>query len=169
MARQVRRAGRMPYADDLVILVSKWNPELTNWVESRLEGKFGLEINREKTRVVEVKRGGESLDFLGYTFRWDRDLKGRPQPYLNVFPSAKAVAREREKLREMTHVSQSHTPVPQLIGRLNRHLKGWANYFSFGYPRRLVGYRLVRGLPFDGTFGTAQSTTVPTAGRSQMA
>ena len=100
-----------------------------------MEGKFGLEINREKTRVVEVKRGGESLDFLGYTFRWDRDLKGRPQPYLNVFPSAKAVAREREKLRAMTNVSQSHTPIPQLIGRLNRHLKGWANYFSFGYPR----------------------------------
>ena len=123
------------YADDLVILTSKWNTELTNWVESRLEGKFGLKINREKTRVVEVKRGGESLDFLGYTFRWDRDLQGRPQSYLNVFPSAKAVAREREKLREMTNVSQSHTPIPQLIDRLNRHLKGWANYFSFGYPR----------------------------------
>lgn len=123
------------YADDLVILTSKWNTELTKWVESRLEGKFGLEINREKTRVVEVKRGGESLDFLGYTFRWDRDLKGRPQSYLNVFPSAKAVAREREKLREMTNVHQSHTPIPQLIGRVNRHLKGWANYFSFGYPR----------------------------------
>ena len=123
------------YADDLVILVRKWNPELTGWVESRLEGKFGLEINREKTRVVEVKRGGESLDFLGYTFRWDRDLKGRPQSYLNVFPSAKAVAKEREKLREMTNVSQSHTPIPQLIDRLNRHLKGGANYFSFGYPR----------------------------------
>ena len=129
------KAKLIRYADDLVILTRQWSAELTNWVETRLEGKFGLEINREKTRVVEVKRGGESLDFLGYTFRWDRDLKGRPQQYLNVFPSAKAVAKERAKLREMTDVHQSHTPIPQLIGRLNRHLKGWANYFSFGYPR----------------------------------
>jgi RNA-directed DNA polymerase len=123
------------YADDMVMLAREWTTELTDWVESRLEGKFGLQINREKTRVVEVKPEGGSLDFLGYTFRWDRDRKGRPNKYLNVFPSAKAVAREREKLRALTEVSQSHTPLPQLVGRLNRQLKGWANYFRYGYPR----------------------------------
>ncbi len=31
-------------------------PELTAYVESKLEGKFGLEINREKTRVVDGKK-----------------------------------------------------------------------------------------------------------------
>jgi RNA-directed DNA polymerase len=123
------------YADDMVMLAREWTAELTGWVESRLEGKFGLEINREKTRVVEVKPEGGSLDFLGYTFRWDRDQRSRSHKYLNVVPSAKAVAREREKLRAMTDVSQSHTPVPQLVARLNRHLEGWANYFSYGYPR----------------------------------
>jgi RNA-directed DNA polymerase len=84
---------------------------------------------------VEVKPGGDSLDFLGYRFRWDRDLRGRSHKYLNVVPSAQAIAREREKLKAMTDVSQSHTPIPQLVNRLNRHLKGWANYFSYGYPR----------------------------------
>jgi RNA-directed DNA polymerase len=123
------------YADDMVILAREWTGELTEWVESRLEGKFGLEINREKTRVVEVKAGGGSLDFLGYTFRWDRDLRGRPHKYLNVIPSAKAVEQEREKLRAMTTSSQSHVPLPQLMDRLNRQLGGWANYFSYGYPR----------------------------------
>ena len=123
------------YADDMVILARKWTVELTDWVESRLEGKFGLEINRDKTRVVEVTRKGGSLDFLGYTFRWDRDLQGRSHKYLNVLPAEKSVAREREKIRAMTDVSQSHTPLPQLVDRLNRQLKGWANYFSYGYPR----------------------------------
>jgi len=70
-----------------------------------LEGKFELEINREKTRVVEITRKGGSLDFLGYTFRWDRTSKGRPDEYLNVFPSAKALAKEREKLRALTMFS----------------------------------------------------------------
>jgi RNA-directed DNA polymerase len=55
------------YADDRVMLAREWTAELTAYVESKLEGKFGLEINREKTRVVNVRK--ESLDFLGYTFR----------------------------------------------------------------------------------------------------
>ena len=60
-------------------------------------GQFGLEINREKTRAAEVKPGGGSPDFPGYASRWDRDLRGRSKSNLNVLPSAKAVAREREK------------------------------------------------------------------------
>ncbi|HZL55840.1 MAG TPA: reverse transcriptase domain-containing protein [Bryobacteraceae bacterium] len=147
------------YADDMAILAREWTGELADWVESRPEGKFGLEINREKTRVVEVRPGGGSLDFLGYTFRWDRDLRGRPHKYLNVIPSAKAVEREREQLRAMTTSSQSHVPLPQLVDRLNRQLGGWANYFSLlqlWIPAwSMVGDRLVRTQPFDSASAAA--------------
>ena len=84
---------------------------------------------------IEKQEGGLGRNFLGYTFRWDRDRQGRSKQYLNVCPSAKAVTREREKLAALTDASQSCTPLPQLIGRLNRHLEGWANHFSYGYPR----------------------------------
>lgn len=141
------------YADDFVVLARYVGQRLVGWIENTLERRMGLELNRVKTGIVDLRRPGASVDFLGYTFRFDRDLKGRSHRYLNVVPSKKALARERAKLREMTHSRQCFTPVRQLIDRLNAHLLGWANYFSFGYPRmamrhvnRFVRQRLERHL-----------------------
>jgi len=85
---------------------------------------------------VGLKQPGQSLDFLGYTFRYDRDLYGRLQRYWNLEPSRKALARERDALGALITRHQSYTPLPELIGRVNRHLWGWSNYFRLGYPRK---------------------------------
>jgi len=54
---------------------------LTGWTETKLEDWLKLEINGEKTRVVNRKEEGASLDFLGFTFRFYDDLKGRGWRY----------------------------------------------------------------------------------------
>jgi RNA-directed DNA polymerase len=137
---QWAKAKLVRYADDFVVLARYISPQLRGWIEGKLEGWLGLQINREKTRVVDLRETGQGLDFLGYTFRYDRDQYGRgTRRYLNLQPSRKAMSREREALRQLIHPQQSHTPLPQLIGRLNRHLRGWANYFGLGYPRKTFG------------------------------
>jgi len=130
------KAKLVRYADDFVVLARYQSRQLRNFIERKLEGWLGLVVNREKTRVVVLKEPRTSLDFLGYTFRFVRDRHGGTHRYLNLEPSAKALAREREVLRQMTGPEQSRTPLPDLIQRINRHLKGWGNYFSVGYPRQ---------------------------------
>jgi len=130
------KARLVRYADDFVVMARYVDHRIVDWIESTLEGWLALEINRQKTRVVNLRCAGASLDFLGYTFRYDRDLYGSDRRYLNVFPSKKSVARERSALRGMTSSGMCFKPIPRLIEDLNKQLRGWSNYFSYGYPRQ---------------------------------
>jgi RNA-directed DNA polymerase len=123
------------YADDFVVLARYQSRQLVNWIEGQIEGRFRLTINREKTRIVKVRQPGESLTFLGFTLRYDRDKCGRDRRYLNVIPSDKAVARAREKIREMTGHQRCFMPIPELIAEINRWLMSWSRYYRHGYPR----------------------------------
>lgn len=123
------------YADDFVVLARYVGPQLEGWIVKTLEGWLGLKLNGEKTRVVDLQAQAASLDFLGYTFRYERDRYGRARDYLNVTVSAKALQRARARVHELTDYRSSLVPVPQLVARLNRYLGGWANYYGYGYPR----------------------------------
>lgn len=131
---QWAKAKLVRYADDFVVMARHQSRKLTGFIESKLEDWLGLEINREKTRIVDVKQTGSSLDFLGYTFRYDRDRYGRSLRYLNVIPSKKALKKERAALRDLTSSRMCFKPLPDLIEALNQNLQGWAAYFSIGYP-----------------------------------
>jgi RNA-directed DNA polymerase len=98
---QKANAKLIRYADDFVVLARYQTKAIAKFIEMKLEQWMGLEINREKTRIVDLKRKGASLDFLGYTFRYDQARQGRHR-YLNVIPSKKAVKKERAALREIT-------------------------------------------------------------------
>ena len=62
-------------SEDFVVLARYQDEGPRGWVDSPLEEWLGLTLNREKTTAVPRGRS-QSLDFLGFTFRYDRDLKG---------------------------------------------------------------------------------------------
>jgi RNA-directed DNA polymerase len=132
------KAKIVRYADDFVVLARYVGPRLIEWIESQLEGRFRLTINRKKTHVVKLREPGATLDFLGFTFRYDCDRYGRKRKYLNVFPSRKSLARLRDRLREITGPQWGWKPAPARW-RVNRYLRGGANTSVTGTrPRRFM-------------------------------
>lgn len=133
---RIANARLVRYADDLLVMARYMGPRIVKWVEGKLENDLGLTVNRDKTSIVRMMEGGESLDFLGYTLRYDRDLKGRDKRYLNVFPSKKAVCKIRESVRKKT-CSGYKRPLREVTKEVNVILRGWSNYFRYGYPRKV--------------------------------
>lgn len=135
---QWAKAELVRYADDFVVLAHYQGQDLLNWIETTLEGRFGLTINRDKTKVVCLDRRGGSpgLDFLGFTLRYERSVFPHSPHYLHVGPSRKSMQRVRQKLRELTSSSMCFKPTPVIVAEVNQVLAGWSQYFGYGHPRR---------------------------------
>jgi RNA-directed DNA polymerase len=122
------------YADDFVIMARYVGGRIEQFVEQTLQEWMSLKVNRDKSRTVRMHEPGVGLNFLGYTFRYDRDHYGCDGQYLNLVPSDKSLQQVRDRLKSMTDASQCFTPVRQMIERINRMLRGWQEYFCRGYP-----------------------------------
>lgn len=122
------------YADDFVILARKLGQDVVDWIEEKIEGRLELRINREKTQIVDLNTPGACLHFLGYTFRKDKDIKGRNHRYLNLFPSEKSQKKIRERVRAVLYKHRNNMFM-EVVEALNETLTGWCEYFNYGYPR----------------------------------
>ena len=63
------------YADDFVILARKLQGRFVQEIERELEGRFGLVVNRDKTKVLDMRADKSALGFLGYEFRYVKDRR----------------------------------------------------------------------------------------------
>jgi RNA-directed DNA polymerase len=124
------------YADDFVILSRGRAKEALEWTR-RVMAAIGLSLNETKTCLRNGRK--EHFDFLGYTFGPERNRKDGHW-YLGAKPSKKAVRRLKEKVRAQLR-SGNMDPLPDVVRALNRHLRGWANYFSHGST--FVAYRTI--------------------------
>jgi group II intron reverse transcriptase/maturase len=125
------------YADDFVICCRGSADEALT-VMRDLMARLKLTVNETKTRLC---RGpDEPFDFLGYTIgRCYWSQTGRA--YIGVRPSDKKLRGLFRELHAQTDRRWLWLEPEELVGRLNRTLRGWANYFCLGTVTR--AYRQV--------------------------
>ena len=133
------------YADDLVILCRRGKAEEALQQLRQIMGKLKLTVNEEKTRICKVPEG--KFDFLGYTF--GRMYSARTgKAYLGYRPSRKSIKRMVENVHALTVRAGTGQETTGLVKKLNRTLRGWANYFEVGTVtkayRALDNYTAVR-------------------------
>jgi len=117
------------YADDLVILCRRGRAEEALHRLRELMGKLKLTVNEEKTRICRVPEG--KFDFLGYTFgRLYSPTTGKAR--LGMRPSKNSIRRMVEQIHALTATSTTWQETTHMVGKLNRTLRGWANYFQVG-------------------------------------
>ena len=141
------RRGKYPnvqyarFADDLVVLIDSRSRHewLLGAVEKRLReelAKLRVEINEEKSRKVDLSKGG-SFGFLGFEYRRIRSRRGKWRAHYVPKPKKRTALLRKLKGIFRRCVSQ---PVGRVIELINPILRGWVHYFAVGDSSRCFSY-----------------------------
>ena len=102
------------YADDFVLMGRTLPAEIVEKLKSLLS-RMGLSLNEKKTRQINARK--ESFNFLGFTIRYDRDIKGRNVKYWNIMPSPKSEKKVRKKIGDFLK-THGHYKAKDVVTRI---------------------------------------------------
>ena len=123
------------YADDVVVMCrTRQEAEHALVALREILSELGLTLKDAKTRIVELREGGEGLDFLGFHHRWVRGTTPASKHlcFLARWPSHQAMQHARGRIHELTDRRRLRLPVEEVVQDLNMFLRGWAGYFRYG-------------------------------------
>ncbi len=127
------------YADDFVILCrTESQAKEARRRAEEIMSRLSLELHPEKTRIVDLRRGKEAMEFLGCMIRKRRSIQRAPQKhFMQRWPSPKSMKRIRERIHDLTSALRSGVrDVKGIITSLTPVLRGWGNYFRTGNAER---------------------------------
>ena len=125
------------YADDFVVLSpTKERAEAAKSMAAAILAPLGLRLHPDKTRIVCLRQGEEGFDFLGFHNRMVESRKRRGRFYLQKWPSDRAMASIRAKVREHTARRYAGRKLEDVVADLNPVLRGWGAYFRYGNSTR---------------------------------
>ncbi len=126
------------YADDFVVMCN--TKSACEQAEQRVReilARLALELHPDKTRRVDLSRGGEGFDFLGCHLRkrmsgpiWAK--QHQRVYFLHRWPSQRAMRRVQQRVKGLTPRGVCHRPLRITIAQLNPRLRGWGAYFRTG-------------------------------------
>lgn len=129
------------FADDIVVLITTHPRQswLRKAVRRRLREEFaklGVEVNEEKTKVVNLERE-EGFGFLGFKIRRVLTRKQKWMPLL--LPD---VGKRTALLRKLKIIFRGlrSQPVDRVVQRINPILRGWVGYFAVGNSSKCFSF-----------------------------
>ncbi len=135
----IGQAHLVRYADDFVCTFKSWYDAAMFYKALPIRlAKFGLELAKEKTRIIEFgrfatdnrrKRGEgkpQTFDFLGFTFYCGKSRMGS---FLVRVKSARKKVTSKLKKLSVWLKSNRNMQVTRLLDKLRRSLDGYYNYY----------------------------------------
>ena len=116
------------YADDFCVLGKAPAAEMLAAVKG-LMARLKLPVNAQKTRCLRCPE--EPLEFLGYRIGWNYRPTDRSR-YIGTRPSKASVQSICRRISEETDRGRGWLEAEEVVGRFNRMMSGWANYFDLG-------------------------------------
>jgi len=121
------------YCDDFVVLTrSRAAAEEARARIVAILERLGLQLHPDKTRIACLQKGQEGFVFLGFEHRMRESKRWRGRWYLQKWPSPRAMASIRAKVRQRTSLRLASLPLEDVAGHLNSVLRGWGAYFAVG-------------------------------------